>query len=96
MRAFGHCKMVLITRMNDTDQYISTQENITVGPMELNEAVALLTNRVMDSSKLSHEDMHLLDELAQEAHLWPLILSLIRGQLFHNVKHFRLSYHEAI
>ena len=96
VKAFGQCKMVLTTRMNDIDLYISTQEIITVGLMELNEAVALITNGVIDSSKLSHEDMTLLDELAQEAHLWPLILSLIRGQLFHNVKHVRLSYHEAI
>ena len=96
VRAFGHCKTVLTTRMNDMDQYISTHERITVGPMEPNEAVALLTNEVIDCGKLSHEDMDLLNELAQEAHLWPLILSLIRGQLFHNVKRFRLSYHVAI
>lgn len=96
VRAFGHCKTVLTTRMNDIDQYISTKEKISIGPMELDDAFALLTNGVIDCSELSQEDKSLLDELAQEAHLWPLILSLIRGQLFHNVKRFRMSCHDAI
>ena len=40
--------------------------------------------------------MSLLDELAQDVHLWPLLLSLIRGQLSHNLKQYHLSYHNAI
>jgi len=45
---------------------------------------------------LSQEDENLLDELAQDVHLWPLLLSLVRGQLFHNLKQHKLSCHEAI
>ena len=39
--------------------------------------------------------MSLLHELAQDVQLWPLLLSLVRGQLSHNLIH-HLSYHEAI
>ncbi len=64
--------------------------------MEKHEAVALLTSEVIDSSQLSQEDESLLNELAQDVHLWPLLLSLIRGQLSHNLKHFHLSCNNAI
>ena len=96
VKAFSHCKIVLTTRMNDIEEFIPTNERVTVGPMEPNEAVRLLTSGVIDFNKISDEDMKLLDNLAQEVHLWPLILALIRGQLFHNLKHFNLSHHEAI
>jgi len=96
VRAFGCCKTVLTTRMNDIEQYISTAEKINIGPMETDEAITLLTNGVTDSSTLLHEDINLLEELAQEAHLWPLLLSLIRGHLFHNVKKLKKSHRDAI
>lgn len=96
VKAFSHCKIVLTTRMNDIEQYIPTNERVTVGPMEPNEAVHLLTSGVIDFRKISDEDMKLLTSLAQEVHLWPLVLALIRGQLLYNFKHFNLSHHEAI
>ena len=40
--------------------------------------------------------MSLLNEISQDVHLWPLLLSLIRGQLSHNLKQHHLSYHKAI
>jgi len=64
--------------------------------MEQSEAISLLTSGVIDISQLSQENMSLLDELAQDVHLWPLLLSLVRGQLSHNLKQYKLSYHEAI
>ena len=82
--------------MNDIEQYIPTKQVVSVGPMEQSEAISLLTSGVIDVSKLLQEDVSLLDELAQEVHLWPLLLSLIRGQLSHNLKRYKLSYHEAI
>jgi len=96
VRAFGHCKTVLTTRMNDTEQYISTAEKITIGPMEPNEAIGVMTNGIMDYSSLLQGDKVLLEELSQEVHLWPLILSLIRGQLLHNINYLKLSHHDAI
>ena len=90
VKAFSSCKIVLTTRMNDIEQYIPTKQVVSVGPMEQSEAISLLTNGVIDISQLSQEDVNLLDELAQDVHLWPLLLSLVRGQLFHNLKKHNL------
>ena len=96
VKAFTHCKTILTTRMNDIGQYIPSKESVIVGPMRQHEAICVLTSGVIDSSQLSQEDVSLLDELAQDVHLWPLLLSLIRGQLSHNLKQYRLPLHQAI
>ena len=96
VRAFSNCKIVLTTRMNNIEQYIPTKQVVSVGPMEQSEAISLLTCGVIDVSQLSQDDVSLLDELAQDVHLWPLLLSLVRGQLLHNLKQHKSCYHEAI
>ena len=96
VKAFSNCKTILTTRMNDIEQYIPSKQTIIIGPMTQKEAFSLLTSGVIDGSQLSQEDVLLLDELAQDVHLWPLLLSLIRGQLSHNLKQHHLSYHKAI
>ena len=64
--------------------------------MEQNEAISLLTCGVIDISQLSQEDMSLLDALAEAVHLWPLLLALTRGQLYHYLKPHKYHYHVAI
>ena len=97
VKAFSNCKIVLTTRMNDIEQYIPSKQVVSVGPMEQSEAISLLACGLIDDvSQLSQEDVRLLDKLAQDVHLWPLLLSLIRGQLFHNLKQHKSRYHEAI
>ena len=96
VKAFSNCKTILTTRMNDIEQYIPSKQSVIVGPMMEDEAISLLTSGVIDSSQLSHEDVSLLNEISQDVHLWPLLLSLIRGQLSHNLKQRYLSYHKAI
>ena len=96
VKAFSNCKIILTTRMNDIEQFIPSQNSVTIGPMIMSEAISLLTKGIIDNSQLSQEDVSLLNELAQDVHLWPLLLSLIRGQLSHNLKQYHLSYHEAI
>ena len=96
LKAFSNCKTILTARMNDIEQCIPANQTVIVGPMSTNEAISLLTSKIIDSSQLSQEDVRLLDELTQDVHLWPLLLSLIRGQLSHNLKQYHLSYHEAI
>ena len=96
VKALSNCKTILTTRMNDIEQYIPSKQSVNIGPMTQLEAITLLTSGVIDSSKLSEEDVSLLDELAQDVHLWPLLLSLIRGQLSHYVKRCYLSDHNAI
>jgi len=96
VKAFSNCKTVLTTRMNDIAQYIPTKQVVSVGPMEQNEAVSLLTQGLIDSSELSQEDISLFTELSQDVHLWPLLLSLVRGHLCHTLKRYHSSHHEAI
>ena len=96
VKAFSNCKTILTTRMNDIEQYIPSKQSVIIGPMMENEAISLLTSGVIDSSQLSQEDVSLLNEISQDVQLWPLLLSLIRGQLFHNLKQHHLSYHKAI
>jgi len=94
VEAFCTCRIVLTTRINEIEQCIPTKETVVVGPMEKSEAISLLTYGVIDISQQSQEDVSLLDELAQDVHLWPLLLSLVRGHLSDSLK--RLSSHEAI
>ena len=103
VNAFINCKIILTTRMKNIEQHIPSQQSVIIGPMTQNEAISLLTNEVIDNSQLSQEDKSLLNKLAQDVHLWPLLLSLIRGQLsrnltqYHcNIKPRHLSYHKAI
>ena len=96
VKAFSHCKIVLTTRMNDIEQYIPTKQVVSVGPMEQSEALSLLTDGVINTSDLLQEDVNLLDELIQDVHLWPLLLSLVRGQLSHYLKKHKLPNHQAI
>ena len=96
VKAFSNCKTILTTRMNDIEQYISSKQSVIIGAMTTKEAISLLTSGVIDSSQLSEEDISLLDELAEDVHLWPLLLSLIRGQLSHYLKQYNFTYHKAI
>ena len=96
VKAFSNCKIVLTTRMNDIEQYIPTKQVVSVGPMEQSEAISLLTNGVIDISQLSQDDVSLLDELAQDVYLWPLLISLVRGHLSHYVNQHKFCYHKAI
>ena len=96
VKAFSGCKVILTTRMNDIELHIPSKELVIIGPMEQNEAVSLVTSGVIDRSQLSQIDASLLDKLAHDVHLWPLLLSLIRGQLSHYIKIRHFSNHTAI
>jgi len=82
--------------MNDIEQYIHSKQVVSVGPMEQSEAISLLTSGVIDISQLSQEDVNLLCELVQDVHRWPLLLSLVRGQLYYSLKRRSFITHEAI
>ena len=96
VEAFSNCAIVLTTRNNEIGQCIPTKETVVVGPMEQSEAISLLTCGVFEISELSQEDVSILDELVQDVHLWPLLLSLVKGHLHNNLKVKCLSSHEAI
>ena len=96
VKAFSSCKIIIITRMNDIESYISSKHLCTIGPMECDEAVALLTNGIIDINHLSRATKGLVDDLIQDVHLWPLLLSLVRAHISSDLKQYHCSYHNAI
>ena len=96
IKAFCHCKTVLTTRKNDIVKFVPTKESVKVDAMEQDEAISLLSFDIIDSSQLSQENKSLLIELSEDVHLWPLLLSLIRGQLSYHLKQHGLPIQKAI
>jgi len=96
VKAFSNCTIVLTTRINDIDKYIPTKQVVTVGAMEQSEAISLLTCKIIDIEKLSQEIVNVLNELARDVHLWPLLLALVKGHLSHSLKQQGYSPHKAI
>ena len=94
VRAFSYCKILLTTR--NPKLGIPSRHTIAVGPMSLKESVSLMTNGIIEYSELSKDDATVLNKLAQSTHQWPLLLSLIRGQLSHCLKQNNYSFKIAI
>ncbi|XP_065902698.1 uncharacterized protein [Dysidea avara] len=96
VRAFSNCKTIVTTRKNDIQREIPSKEHICAGPMTQYEAVSLLTSGKIFESNLSVNDCKLLNELAHDVHLWPLLLCLVRGQLAHYIIQYGMVSHDAI
>ena len=89
INAFSNCHVVFTTRNNEIARSLTVaqHENIVeIGPMSLNEAVTLLTDKLFKLNNISNEASVLLKQLAEDAHMWPLLLRLIGGQLYHHLK----------
>ena len=96
VQAFSNCHVVFTTRKNNIAQTLTAAENVVmIDSMKLDEATALLTKNLFDLKKLSNEELKLLEKVAQDAHMWPVLLSLIRGQLYHSLK-LNICSQEAI
>jgi len=96
LKAFCNCKTVVTTRKNDIVKYVPTRESVIVDAMEQDEAITLLSFNVINSAELSQDDKSLLIELSEDVHLWPLLLSLIRGQLSYHLNQQKMPIHNAI
>ena len=83
VKAFSDCKILLTTRNHDIG--IPSRQTIFIGRMSLEESVSLMTNGILKFNELSKDDIKLIGELAQSTHQWPLLLSLVRGQLYHSL-----------
>ena len=76
---FRGCKMVLTTRKLNISNLIPSQLCLTIEQMKVEEAVKLVTyNLPVDGFQLRNKD---IDSLVQDLHCWPLLLSLLRGQI---------------
>ena len=96
IKAFRNCHVVFTARRNDIAQILTIDESIVrIGPMKIHEAVTLLSDGLFDLDKISCDNKELLKELAQDAHMWPILLCLVRGQLNHHLK-LKISMEKAI
>ena len=89
IKAFSNCHIVFTTRNNDIAQSLTVAQHgnvVEIGPMTLDEAVDFLTDKHFELKKITNEVLELLKQLAEDAHMWPLLLCLIRGQLNHHLK----------
>ena len=95
IEAFNNCKIIITTRENEISQRIPSKCRITAGPMEPHEAISLLIDGIILQTQLSKNDRTLLDNIAHDVHLSPLLLFLIRGQLSHYIAQ-HLPFNAAI
>jgi len=94
VKAFCHCKIMLTTRIPKIG--IKSRNIFEIDCMSLKESVSLMTNGILEYNELSKEDAIVVNKLAQSTHQWPLLLSLIRGQLYHCLSHGNATIKEAI
>ena len=81
VEVFRNCKILLTTRKFVTNSEIQTKNSIDIEPMELDEAVKLLTYRIDIFNTINGNDKAMLHKLAEDLHCWPLLLSLVHTQL---------------
>lgn len=97
LRAFSSCKTILTSRKSDICQFIRSKEHIIVDAMTELEAVnLLLTDQSIDANSLSENTMKLTADLAQDVHLWPLLLFLVRGHIKRNQQLYSHSFEKTI
>jgi len=84
VKAFSYCRIIVTTRNPNIG--IPSTYTFTIGPMSLRESVSLMISGIKDYIDLSKVEIQAINDLAQSTHQWPLLLSLIRGQLYHSVK----------
>ena len=79
---FCHSKTVLTTRKNDINITIPSKKCFDIGPMKAFEAIQLLTWQIPHLAALGANDAKNIQELAKDLYYWPLLLNLVRGQLY--------------
>ena len=67
-----------------------------VKPMSIDEAVKLLTLRIVEVEKFEAADIDRILELARNLHCWPLLLNLVHGQLYVHCIEWNESPQDAI
>ena len=86
VKIFSGCKIVLTTRRKDVASSINCKHKICVDSMELSEAIQLLIFNIKELQINNSDVAGQLSELAMNLHNWPLLLNLVRGQLYIHCK----------
>ena len=82
VEVFSSCKILLTTRKSDINSKIQTKNPIDIKPMELDEAVKLLTSHIDGFKTLDSDVKPMIFKLAEYLHCWPLLLNLVRTHLY--------------
>ena len=92
---FSSCKIILTTRKMDINSVIHPKVCFDINPMSINEAQKLLTLQIIDL-KMQATDIDGVQDLAKDLHCWPLLLSLVHGQLYVHCIEWNESPQDAI
>ena len=96
VEVFSTCKIVITTRKNDINLTIPPKRCFEIGPMKAFEAVQLLTWKIGQLTALNTSDAEKIQQLAKDLYYWPLLLNLVRGQLYIHCAEWKESPTSAI
>ena len=98
LQAFSSCKTILTSRIANIFESVKSEEYIciTVDSMTHLEAATLLTTGIVDLKILPEATMKLLENLAEDIQLWPLLLSLVRGHFKSSQRLYSHSFEQHI
>lgn len=92
VKAFSNCSVVLTTQLDNISQVISARVELTVSEMEMDEAIALISEAGIKKNDVSV----MVSGLAEDLHRWPLLLCLASRQVNHFQKQQQTSEGGAI
>ena len=96
VEVFHGCKILLTTRKSVINSKIPTNNPIDIKPMELDEAVRLLTSRIDAFKTLDDSARVMMYKLAEYLYCWPLLLNLVRTQLYVYCTEWKMSPNKAM
>ena len=96
VEVFQNCKILLTTRKSVINSEIPTKNSIDLKAMELDEAVNLLTSRINAFKTLDDSAREMIYKLAEYLYCWPLLLNLVRTQLYIYCTEWKMSPNKAM
>ena len=96
VEVFCSCKILLTTRKSVINSKVPTSNPIDIKPMELDEAVKLLTSRIDAFKTLDDSARVMIYKLAEYLYCWPLLLNLVRTQLYIYCTEWKMSLNKAM
>ena len=95
LNTFNRCQ-IIITSRNTFPQLDNSAKIVEVKEMNLDEACALLSFKLPGFETSTKDYKLALEDLAENALSWPLLLFLIRGQLQYYLQCYRMDCRNAI
>ena len=96
VEVFSSCKILLTTRKSDINSKIQTKNPIDIKPMDSDEATRLLTSQIDAFKTLDDNAKAMILKLAEYLHCWPLLLNLVRTQLYIYCTEWKMPTEEAV